>query len=1045
MRRTFLENVIQHLADLDWIDKAQWEQTREELAQRRRITETRSIPRLGKLGSLLAFSVLLIPVGLALLNAGLRQTSSMTPPTFDWMMIAGISLTLIPVIIYSILVVPRLIGWCWRKLWGKPTTSDDLISFGALIAQKHITDTRTETIENPNPTSVEFEEIFDKLMTEALDKHDRRLILSLDNLDRVTSTDALSILAALQTFLKYSDHNQPKWFSKIYVLIPYDPNGLKRLWASQDEDESTRVTTAFLDKTFQVRFEVPPLLLSDWRIYFIGLLNEALPDHDKTEFHSAYRVFALHIRDGISPTPRDLKLFVNQIGTITRQWQNSFPLADIAYYILLRRKATDVPAGLLDKTLPESKLSGLMSDNAQSNLAAMAFNVPVKQARQILLQTPIETALSERQVDDLKELSEFPGFREVLLDIPFSDWSENESVKLANAAYCLGQDGVFDVAEPELRTMVINSLRAAAYQVNSWKPLDARTAEGLIALLELIQNPALAEAILKALPPVSTEEEQQELGVTEAWVAGLLRLLRGLQLLGFDSAYLNGIELGASAYGYIDVCIKLYDQDADGDFWKIIMPPKDGKEVSFVLQTLAKEESLTIEHVHAMQVMKKGQYSPEWREIGSTIVERLKADDTKQAAYVHAAMATLWELHDLDSVLEKQIGQLATEGHLLHYLHHARKENVTAAWCAFMYLWKVPSVPSPASAGNSNDGYNYLVGTIFTDPANYDKFTQEFIKLLADCDKLDLLFEVFDAAPASKPWIIECLRIVQNKDYTLEVYSPEIIIQRWQVLRSELNEEEYSHLLEKLIEDSSLVESVYADPFEVEKAALYFDIAQNGGDKDKAFIDWTQKGLGDLSKDGWLSELKSEGFCLRLLFHMLATDVIISLRTPYQDALIDYSKLVVSGKAKPKNHKDEWALLFDALDSTGRSFLQAQLLKIAERADGKIAGDFFDLYGEEITAYQTLVEDHDIVMNLFIPLLRDNNERGLQWVELILSQHPNILDKYNSSAADAFKARILEKLEENPEDTIPVILKIAEILNLHPSELASSKDYEDAE
>ena len=84
-------------------------------------------------------------------------------------------------------------------------------------------------------------------------------------------------------------------------------------------------------------------------------------------------------------------------------------------------------------------------------------------------------------------------------------------------------------------------------------------------------------------------------------------------------------------------------------------------------------------------------------------------------------------------------------------------------------------------------------------------------------------------------------------------------------------------------------------------------------------------------------------------------------------------------------------------------------------------------------------------MNLFIPLLRDNNERGLQWVELILSQHPNILDKYNSSAADAFKARILEKLEENPEDTIPVILKIAEILNLHPSELASSKDYEDAE
>src|SRR5690606_5587730 len=74
---------------------------------------------------------------------------------------------------------------------------------------------------------------------------------------------------------------------------------------------------SFLDKIFQVRFHVPPPVLSDWRSYLYGLIEEALPEHGVEERHVIYRVFDhCRARTGEPPTPRELKLYVNQIGAI---------------------------------------------------------------------------------------------------------------------------------------------------------------------------------------------------------------------------------------------------------------------------------------------------------------------------------------------------------------------------------------------------------------------------------------------------------------------------------------------------------------------------------------------------------------------------------------------------------------------------------------------------------------------------------------------------------------------------------------------------------
>ena len=68
------------------------------------------------------------------------------------------------------------------------------------------------------------------------------------------------------------------------MLLPYDRAGIARLWDNSpgDLDEGTQprdaLAESFIDKSIQVRFEVPLPLLSDWRTYLESTLRSALPD-----------------------------------------------------------------------------------------------------------------------------------------------------------------------------------------------------------------------------------------------------------------------------------------------------------------------------------------------------------------------------------------------------------------------------------------------------------------------------------------------------------------------------------------------------------------------------------------------------------------------------------------------------------------------------------------------------------------------------------------------------------------------------------------------
>src|SRR3989442_7521054 len=119
---------------------------------------------------------------------------------------------------------------------------------------------------------------------------------------------------------------------------------------------SSPAAAAFAAKLCQVRFEAPPLVLSEWRGYLLRILREALHRVDEEELRAVIRLRSLYpaARDVLvskeAPTPRQLKQFVNQIGA-TRRQRTDVALVHVAYYVLLRRDNVNVQQELISGTL----------------------------------------------------------------------------------------------------------------------------------------------------------------------------------------------------------------------------------------------------------------------------------------------------------------------------------------------------------------------------------------------------------------------------------------------------------------------------------------------------------------------------------------------------------------------------------------------------------------------------------------------------------------------------------------------------------------------
>ncbi|MGH9484252.1 MAG: P-loop NTPase fold protein, partial [Terriglobales bacterium] len=174
LRRAFLEELIEFLkkGESPWLPTAFADNQSAQLKGRNTKTDRTTTSSLTSSGIWLAASGLLVPVGLGLMAGGFSAPAAAWP---------GLALTVAPA-----LAAATMVWWNWSKKKPKETRAEYIRS---LFAQSSKSDEHSDTATTPEPTSVEFREIFCNALTKALNVNDRRLLIVLDNLYRLDPPD----------------------------------------------------------------------------------------------------------------------------------------------------------------------------------------------------------------------------------------------------------------------------------------------------------------------------------------------------------------------------------------------------------------------------------------------------------------------------------------------------------------------------------------------------------------------------------------------------------------------------------------------------------------------------------------------------------------------------------------------------------------------------------------------------------------------------------------------------------------------------------------
>src|SRR6185437_1399779 len=273
LRRAFLEELLTRFTKLKWVADG-WLQ-RWPKRFRGKLSEKRSVSSGG-----LTIAALLFAAWIVLRGSYHRdELAGMLPLWAGWTLVAAAA---------ALFLAQWILAW---------------------IPEIAFARTAHHTVATPAASSIEFRSKFVELARKAgLDSRERTLVIVLEDLDRVSPREQRQALAVMRTFFDCNDHEALR---RVWTLIP--------LRVEMRESDARRTNQEELEgqieKLCQLRFVVPPPLVSDWRRFLKNQICEQLAWADN-DADLAVAIYAERL-GGLPQTPRRLGSFVNELAAVS--------------------------------------------------------------------------------------------------------------------------------------------------------------------------------------------------------------------------------------------------------------------------------------------------------------------------------------------------------------------------------------------------------------------------------------------------------------------------------------------------------------------------------------------------------------------------------------------------------------------------------------------------------------------------------------------------------------------------------------------------------
>lgn len=934
LRRTFLEKLIRWCNDQNprWITHPKkWDNTIEELARRKETTNSKISPNLTILGAIGAIFLLLVPTALQMY---LKNTYA-EHRSWD---ITGFVLSLLPAILATLV----FIYWFVTQFWEKKEERRPIPSF---ISKGTVSDTTSETNKTADPTSVEFEKHYCDLLTEAMAGNHRRLVIVIDNLDRIAHNDARSIWATLRVFFDPSVDQSAGWHKRVWVLVPFDTEAINDLWETPPENKKLRPTMSrnFLEKTFQASFRVPPIILSNWQSFLVTQLRSAFPgaSHTNDEFHTIFRLYdRLKPKDNRPPTPRNLKLFVNKIGALHRQWHDEIPLPQQAAFALISDdKPEEVVKTLLgsdsSEVLPTIThvLSSLLGPNWRVNLAALFFNLPPAKATEILLFTGVSEALKDGNADNLAAQEKLPGFP-AALESAIEDAHVSKRINSDELARIAVAFSGLTQARPEYERCRTHIYHAATF-VKQWQPFNESVAGGIGRVGEIIPTGRDLLPIIQSIrASLNAQTNAKE------WCEAITLALPPF-IARDENAVKIGFRIQAPAAQFLTI---VGEAQATGKFtnlWRYMQPSAPTDEVMSILAKQAQEGRWDDNAADIVRSLRQINNSWNWKSLVASLQVRVQNVAQTMAEDLPASLGTLFYLSD--EVKEARAALQAASGgevpfQQFYFLTQADNQAAAAIYVFVLVTSNAQLQPIPRQQSMPNtpqwraiQGKQALLNFL-QNPSTKGPLLKELSAKCTSWLALDKWRETAQAKPESKKLINEILKgriqvtnlptvptkeLIANLDYWTEVVGKDAV----------------NTILSQKAASYELAQALLEIPFSPKDQQLHLlALEKYSNDKYRAFL---ADNLRRLSSDVWLTALKSESEIIDTAISL--GEGGLRLGQPLQDALDAHVKLKLnddsSGRLAPK-----WQEVLGLLERDDHDVFAQRLLGHFTSGTGRIKG-----------------------------------------------------------------------------------------------------------
>jgi hypothetical protein len=417
--------------------------------------------------------------------------------------------------------------------------------FSAFTLPNSQTTVNQHISETAKATELELQNTLGKLLDCVLpsEQANRRLIIVIDNIDRMPENERNETISVVSTFLGPVSEQSVGFRKRLWVIAPLAPSAAHPsttttlmtpdIKAEQQDPRGILDLNHCLEKAFNVVIRLPNPVLDNWESYARRLISDSCCEAqvDIDELDLVIRLLrASWVSGGFRITPRKIKLFSNSLAAQAAKLQNlSVPFHMHAFYLLEQRRIEDLLEGEngLDLNELTADLVGLLPDvsHLAGQLASLHYEVPEQEACHIAFYRDIEKLLHESTTltTSMIDLFTYSGTYEVLDTIckKMALQSRNDLGRLRHATEVISK---LPAAESRARDAVWQTL-SDWLQSFPKMVLDPSTADTILLIMEQIppqRTVVLAENVSRA---ISIMEMDTDSGVAAAkWLDGLISL-----------------------------------------------------------------------------------------------------------------------------------------------------------------------------------------------------------------------------------------------------------------------------------------------------------------------------------------------------------------------------------------------------------------------------------------------------------------------------------------------------------------------------------------